>query len=54
VCAPPAKKQALKKIKGVSEDDLKNAEDEVQKLTDDFIAKIDALMKKKEAEIMTV
>jgi len=46
--------ESLKKIKGVSEDDLKNAEEEVQKLTDDHIAKIDALMKKKEVEIMTV
>lgn len=44
----------LKKIKGVSEDDVINAEEEVQRLTDDFIARIDALMKKKEAEIMTV
>ena len=44
----------IKKIKGVSEDDLKNAEETVQKFTDDFISKIDALMKKKEAEIMTV
>ena len=44
----------LKKVKGVSEDDIKNAEDKVQKLTDDFIGKIDALMKKKEVEIMTV
>lgn len=46
--------EQLKKIKGVSEDDVKNAEEQVQKLTDDFIAKIDALMKKKEVEIMTV
>jgi ribosome recycling factor len=46
--------EALKKIKGASEDDLKNAEDEVQKLTDDYIGRIDGLMKKKEAEIMTV
>lgn len=46
--------EQLKKIKGAPEDDLKNAEEEVQKLTDEFIAKIDALMKKKEAEIMTV
>jgi ribosome recycling factor len=46
--------EQLKKIKGVSEDDIKNAEDTVQKLTDEFIAKIDALMKKKEVEIMTV
>lgn len=46
--------EQLKKIKGASEDDVKNAEETVQKLTDDFIARIDALMKKKEAEIMTV
>jgi ribosome recycling factor len=44
----------LKKVKGVAEDDLKKAEDKVQKLTDDFITRIDALMKKKESEIMTV
>lgn len=46
--------EQLKKIKGVSEDDVKNAEEKVQKMTDDFISKVDALMKKKEGEIMTV
>ncbi len=46
--------EQLKKIKGVSEDDVKNAEEKVQKMTDDSITKIDALMKKKEGEIMTV
>ncbi|MBL7859210.1 MAG: ribosome recycling factor [Cyclobacteriaceae bacterium] len=46
--------ESLKKIKGAPEDDLKNAEEKVQKLTDEFIAKIDALLKKKEVEIMTV
>ena len=46
--------EGLKKIKGVSEDDLKNAEDTVQKITDDSITRIDSLMKKKEIEIMTV
>jgi len=46
--------ESLKKIKGASEDDIKNAEEQVQKLTDDFIGRVDALMKKKEAEIMTV
>lgn len=46
--------EALKKVKGVSEDDVKNAEETVQKLTDEFILKIDSLMKKKEVEIMTV
>lgn len=46
--------EQLKKVKGVSEDDVKRAEEKVQKLTDEFIGKIDGLMKKKEAEIMTV
>lgn len=46
--------EQLKKIKGVSEDDIKNGEEKVQKQTDEAIAKIDALMKKKEGEIMTV
>jgi ribosome recycling factor len=44
----------LKKIKGASEDDVKNAEETVQQMTNDYISKIDALMKKKEVEIMTV
>ena len=46
--------EMIKKVKGVSEDDQKNTEDAVQKMTDEHITKIDALMKKKEAEIMTV
>jgi len=44
----------LRKVKGVSEDDVLNAEEKVQKMTDEFITRIDALMKKKEVEIMTV
>ena len=46
--------EQLKKIKGASEDDVKNGEEIVQKTTDEFIGKIDALMRKKEGEIMTV
>jgi ribosome recycling factor len=46
--------EQLKKIKGASEDDIKNAEEVVQKMTDEHILKIDALMKKKETDIMTV
>jgi len=46
--------ESLKKIKGASEDDVKNAEDTVQKLTDEHIVKIDSFLKKKEVEIMTV
>jgi len=39
---------------GISEEDLEHAEKEVQKLTDQYIAKIDNHLTKKEAEIMTV
>ena len=46
--------EQLKKVKGVSEDDVKNAEEIVQTLTNDSITKIEALLKKKEVEIMTV
>lgn len=46
--------ELLKSIKGVSEDDIKKAEEQVQTMTNEFIGKIDALMKKKESEIMTI
>ncbi|WP_028979664.1 ribosome recycling factor [Sporocytophaga myxococcoides] len=39
---------------GASEDEIKKAEEKVQTLTNDFIAKIDQVLAKKEAEIMTV
>ncbi|MEQ9467713.1 MAG: ribosome recycling factor [Ekhidna sp.] len=45
---------ALKKLDGVSEDLVKNAEDNVQKLTDTYTAKIDSLVESKEKDIMTV
>jgi ribosome recycling factor len=38
----------------ISEDELEHAEKEVQKLTDQYIAKIDAHLAHKEKEIMTV
>lgn len=38
----------------ISEDDADRGKKEVQKLTDDFIAKVDELTKRKEAEIMEV
>jgi ribosome recycling factor len=47
-------REALKKLSGVSEDDVKHAEKDLQKLHDDFIHKIDELIKAKEAEIMEV
>jgi ribosome recycling factor len=42
------------KAGGITEDDEKHAEKEVQKLTDQYIAKIDAHVLHKEKEIMTV
>lgn len=47
-------RDALKKLSGVSEDEVKHAEKDLQKLHDEEIGKIDALMKTKEAEIMEV
>ena len=44
----------LKKLEHTSEDDVKHAERDLQKMHDDFISKIDELLKAKEAEIMEV
>jgi len=44
----------LLKEKAVSEDDERRAQDEVQKLTDKFIAEIDKLLAAKEADLMAV
>jgi len=47
-------RELLKKLDGVSEDDVKHAEKELQKMHDDYIKTIDGLSKAKEAEIMEV
>ncbi|RKP52711.1 ribosome recycling factor [Trinickia fusca] len=44
----------LVKEKDISEDDERRGSDDVQKLTDKFVAEIDKLVQSKEAEIMTV
>lgn len=48
--------ESLRKLQkeGASEDEIKRAEDSVQKFTDSYSAKIDELLVKKENEIMTV
>jgi ribosome recycling factor len=52
------RREALEKLKKLakelhlSEDDTKRAEAEIQKITDEFIAKVDELLEKKEAEIL--
>ena len=47
---------ALKKLgkADTSEDEVKQLEDQLQKLTDKYIKEVDALMEKKSKEIMTV
>ena len=47
-------RDTLKKLDGVSEDDVKHGEKDLQKLHDEFIAKVDQTMKAKEKEIMEV
>ncbi|HHT42818.1 MAG TPA: ribosome recycling factor [Firmicutes bacterium] len=44
----------LEKEGEISEDDLRRAQDEIQKLTDHYIEEIDQLLKAKEKEIMEV
>ena len=48
--------EKIKRLKseGVSEDEIKTGEGEVQKLTDSYIVKIDQLIEAKEKDIMTV
>jgi ribosome recycling factor len=46
-------KQSLK-VKEISEDDERDALKKVQEMTDEFIGKVDALLKKKEAEILEI
>ena len=44
----------IKKLDGISEDDKKHAEKDLQKMHDDFIGKLDVMLKAKEAEVMEV
>ncbi|RYU84403.1 ribosome recycling factor [Hymenobacter persicinus] len=48
--------ESLRKLQkeGAAEDAVKDAEAKVQKITDSYISKLDDLMSKKEAEIMTI
>lgn len=46
--------RSLQKNKQISEDDLKRGQDQIQKLTDGYIAQIADIAKNKEAELMQV
>ena len=43
-----------KKANEITEDDLKDLEDQIQKMTDKFVKKIDGIIADKEKEIMEV
>ena len=47
-------RERLKKLNGVSEDDVKHAEKDLQKIHDEYMGKLDAMLKAKEHEIMEV
>jgi ribosome recycling factor len=46
--------RSLEKSKQLSEDDLKRGQDQIQKLTDDYVSQIAEIAKNKEAELMQV
>ncbi|HBN88088.1 MAG TPA: ribosome-recycling factor, partial [Rheinheimera sp.] len=46
--------KALQKDKEISEDDERRATDEIQKITDSFIKRIDEVLAEKEKELMEV
>ena len=48
------KLKELEKKKEITEDDLKHSQDRVQKVTNDFIERLDKALKSKEEEIMEV
>jgi len=48
------KVKKLEKEKAISEDDSKRAQEKIQKITDEFVAKVDSLCEQKEAELLKV
>ena len=46
--------KAMKKNSEITEDDQKNAETKIQKITDDFIKEIDVMASNKEKEVMEI
>ena len=48
------KLKAMKKANDITEDDQKNGETNIQKITDDFVKQVDGVAGEKEAEIMEI
>ena len=49
-----SKIEKAKKDSEISEDDARRAEDQVQKMTDKYVAQVEEMFKKKEAEVMEI
>ena len=46
--------KTMQKNSEISEDDLKAAEDKIQKLTDKYVEEVDQILEKKEKEVMSI
>ena len=46
--------KTMQKNAEISEDELKGAEDNIQKLTDKYVEQIDNVLEKKEKEVMSI
>ena len=46
--------KSAQKAKDISEDDSKNYQDQIQKVTDEFVKKVDEVVSAKEKEVLTV
>ena len=46
--------KAMQKNSEMTEDELKSAEDQIQKLTDKFVGEIEEMLERKEGEVMTL
>jgi ribosome recycling factor len=44
----------LVKDKEISEDDERRGQDQIQKLTDSFVARVDEMLTKKEADLLEI
>ena len=44
----------MQKASEITEDDLKNGENELQKITDEFVKKVDEIASAKEKEVMEI
>jgi ribosome recycling factor len=42
----------VKKVEGIGDDEIKRGEADVQKITDEYVARVDSTFQKKEQEIL--